>query len=77
MYGLGDVIRIYQQVRQNPAMLSQLLFQNGRIDQNQFQAIQGMNPQDMANYLSQNGIMGQGVQNNGQYPNNSQPIKPS
>ena len=75
MYGFGDVIRIYQQVRQNPAMLGQLLFQNGRIDQSQYQAIQGMNPQDMANYLSQNGIMGQGVQNNGQYPNNSQPMK--
>lgn len=77
MYGFGDVIRIYQQVRQNPAMLGQLLFQNGRIDQNQYQAIQGMNPQDMASYLSQNGIMGQGVQNNGQYPNPNQPIKPS
>ena len=77
MYGFGDVIRIYQQVRQNPAMLGQLLFQNGRIDQNQFQAIQGMNPQDMASYLSQNGIMGQGVQNNGQYPNPSQPMKQS
>ena len=75
MYGFGDVIRIYQQVKQNPAMLGQLLIQNGRIDQNQYQAIQGMNPQDMANYLSQNGIMGQGVQNNGQYPNNSQPMK--
>lgn len=62
MYGFGDVIRIYQQVKSNPAMLSQLLLQNGRVDQNQFQAIQNMNPQDMANYLSQNGIM------NGQNP---------
>lgn len=74
MYGFGDVIRIYQQVRQNPAMLSQLLYQNGRVNQNQYQAIQNMNPQDMANYLSQNGIMGQGFQNQGQQPNN--PAKP-
>ena len=75
MYGFGDVIRIYQQVRQNPAMLSQLLYQNGRVNQNQYQAIQNMNPQDMANYLSQNGIMGQGFQNQGQQPNNpAQPM---
>ena len=75
MYGFGDVIRIYQQVRQNPAMLSQLLYQNGRVNQNQYQAIQNMNPQDMANYLSQNGIMGQGFQNQGQQSNNpAQPM---
>ena len=75
MYGFSDVIRIYQQVKQNPSMLSQLLFQNGRIDQNQFQAIQGMNPQQMGSYLSSNGIMGQGFQNNGQQPTNpTQPM---
>lgn len=60
MYGIGDVIRIYQQVRQNPSMLSQILLQNGRINQNQYQAMQNMNPQEMANYLSQNvGFQGQ------------------
>ena len=75
MYGIGDVMRLFMQVRQNPAMLSQILYQNGRIDQNQFQAIQGMNPQQMGNYLSQNGVMGQGFQNQGQQPNNpNQPM---
>lgn len=75
MYGIGDVMRLFMQVRQNPAMLSQILYQNGRIDQNQFQAIQGMNPQQMGSYLSQNGIMGQGFQNQSQQPNNpTQPV---
>lgn len=75
MYGIGDVMRLFMQVRQNPAMLSQILYQNGRIDQNQFQAIQGMNPQQMGNYLSQNGVMGQGFQTQGQQPNNpNQPM---
>ena len=63
MYGIGDVIRLYQQVKQNPAMLSQILLQNGRVNQNQYEAIQNMNPHEIANYLNQNGIMGQTKQN--------------
>lgn len=58
-YGIGDVIRIYRQAKQNPGMLGDLLYQNGRIDQNQMQAMSGMNPQQMAQYLSQNGVMNQ------------------
>lgn len=58
-YGIGDVIRIFKQAKQNPGMLGDLLYQNGRIDQNQMQAMNGMNPQQMAQYLSQNGVMNQ------------------
>lgn len=69
-YGIGDVIRIYKQAKQNPAMLGNLLYQNGRIDQSQMQAMNGMNPAQMGNYLSQNGIMGQNfLQNGNQYAN--------
>lgn len=58
-YGIGDVIRIYRQAKQNPGMLGDLLYQNGRIDQAQMEAMNGMNPQQMAQYLSQNGVMNQ------------------
>lgn len=69
-YGIGDVIRLYRQAKQNPSMLNDLLVQNGRIDQSQVQAMNGMNPAQMGAYLSQNGIMGQNFLNNGaQYAN--------
>ncbi len=58
-YGIGDVMRLYKQVKQNPSMLGNLLYQNGRIDQSQMEAMNGMNPQQMAQYLSQNGVMNQ------------------
>lgn len=58
-YGIGDVMRLYKQVKQNPSMLGNLLYQNGRIDQSQMEAMNGMNPQQMAHYLSQNGVMNQ------------------
>ena len=64
-YGIGDVIRLYRQVKQNPSMLGNLLVQNGRIDQSQLEAMNGMNPQQMGQYLSQNGIMDQKFLNNG------------
>lgn len=58
-YGIGDVMRLYKQAKQNPGMLGNLLYQNGRIDQKQMEAMNGMNPQQMGNYLCQNGIMNQ------------------
>ena len=58
-YGIGDVMRLYKQAKQNPGMLGNLLYQNGRIDQKQMEAMNGMNPAQMGQYLSQNGIMGQ------------------
>ena len=68
--GIGDVIRLYRQAKQNPAMLGDLLYQNGRIDQNQLAAMNGMNPAQMGSYLAQNGIMGQNfLQNGANYAN--------
>lgn len=65
-YGIGDVIRIFKQAKQNPAMVSNLLYQNGRIDQNQMQAMQNMTPQQMGQYMANNGIMGQKFLQQGQ-----------
>ena len=58
-YGIGDVMRLYKQAKQNPGMLGNLLYQNGRIDQSQMEAMNGMSPQQMAQYLSNNGVMNQ------------------
>ena len=69
-YGIGDVIRLYRQAKQNPSMLGNLLYQNGRIDQNQMQAMSGMTPQQMGQYMSQNGIMNQNfLQKGNEYTN--------
>lgn len=65
-YGIGDVIRLYKQAKQNPAMVSNLLYQNGRIDQNQMQAMNGMTPQQMGQYMANNGIMNQRFLSQGQ-----------
>lgn len=64
-YGIGDVVRLYRQAKQNPSILNDLLVQNGRIDQTQVQAMNGMNPAQMGQYLSQNGIMSQNFLQNG------------
>ena len=74
-YGIGDVMRIYKQVKQNPSMLGNLIYQNGRIDQSQMEAMNGMNPQQMAQYLSQNGIMNQRFLQQG--PQLTNPVKQS
>ena len=72
-YGIGDVLRLYKQAKQNPSMVGDLLVQNGRIDQSQLEAMKGMTPQEMGQYLSQNGIMPQNFLSNGmQFAN---PIK--
>lgn len=69
-YGIGDVMRLYRQAKQNPSMLGNLLYQNGRIDQNQLQAMSGMNPAQMGQYMANNGIMGQQfLQQGGNYAN--------
>lgn len=64
-YGMGDVIRLFKQAKQNPSMIGNLLYQNGRIDQSQMQAMQGMNPQQMGEYMSSQGIMSQNFLQNG------------
>ena len=74
-YGIGDVIRLYRQAKQNPSMLGNLLYQNGRIDQSQLEAMNGMNPQQMGDYLRQNGVMPQSfLQKGSQFAN---PVKQS
>jgi len=72
-YGISDVLRLYKQAKQNPSMLGDLLVQNGRIDQSQLEAMKGMNPQQMGQYLASQGVMPQNFLSQGmQFAN---PIK--
>lgn len=51
-------IQQVQQYRQNPEQLKQTLYQNGKISQEQFEAIQGMNSFDeIGKYLIDNNII--------------------
>ena len=51
-------IQQVQQFRQNPEQLKQMLYQNGKISQEQFEAIQGMNNFDeIGKYLIDNNII--------------------
>ena len=75
MKGIGDVIQLYRKAKQDPSILGNLLYQNGRIDQSQMEAMKGMNPQQMGNYLASNGIMPQNfLQQGSQFAN---PVKQS
>lgn len=52
-----------QQIKQNPSQLTQLLYQNGKINKEQFEQMQDLKtPQDIGQYLLNNNIM-----QNGQY----------
>lgn len=51
-------IQQVQQYRQNPEQLKQMLYQNGKISQEQFETIQGMNSFDeIGKYLIDNNII--------------------
>ena len=57
-------IQQVQQFRQNPEQLKQMLYQNGKISQEQFEAIQGMNSfQEIGQYLIDNNVIPQNLQN--------------
>lgn len=75
-YGIGDVLRLYKQAKQNPSMVGDLLVQNGRIDQTQLEAMKGMTPQQMGQYMASNGIMPQGfLQKGSQFTNSVKSMK--
>ena len=72
-YNIMDVLRIFKQAKQNPSVVGDLLVQNGRIDQSQLEAMKGMNPQQMGQYLASQGIMPQNFLSQGNQFTN--PIK--
>ena len=56
-----QMINQIRQARQNPNMLADLLVQNGKINQSQYEQIRQFNgdPQKIGEYLMQNGVMPQ------------------
>lgn len=61
---VGNMMQMISQIRQarqNPNMLADLLVQNGKINQSQYEQIRQFNgdPQKIGEYLMQNGVMPQ------------------
>ena len=59
---INPMMNMVNQVRQmqsDPSQISKMLLDRGKIDQKTYEAIQGMNPSQIGNYLMQNGILGQ------------------
>lgn len=59
-----QIMRQYQQIKQNPSQLATLLKQRGMIDENQFVEVNKMggNYEQIGQYLMQNGKMPANVQ---------------
>ena len=52
-----NILQMAQQVQNNPQALSQILYQSGKINQEQFSAIQGMSPSEMGEYFMNNNLI--------------------
>lgn len=50
-----DILKEYQQIKQNPTQICEVLLKNGKIDNNQYQKIKNMNsPKEIGEYLLNN-----------------------
>lgn len=54
---LVNILRQYKQIQKDPGAILDILFQHGKINQQQYNELQPMrnNPQQIVNYLSQHG----------------------
>lgn len=52
-----NLLQLAMQVQSNPESLGQLLYQNGKINQEQFSAIKGMSPSEIGKYLFNNNLI--------------------
>lgn len=60
MMQLANIANQARQMQSNPSQIGKMLFDNGRIDQNTYDAIKGMSsPSQIGNYLMQRGVLGQ------------------
>ena len=57
MMGSMDMISKIRSVLQNPASLPDIMLERGAIDQNTYNAIKGMGPQQAGQYMISNGLM--------------------
>ena len=56
---MNNILQTALQIKNNPNQLGQILYQSGKINQEQFNAIQGKGPADIGQYLLNNNIMSQ------------------
>lgn len=54
---IGNIISQYQQLQKDPGKIVDILYQNGKINQQQFNDLQPIrnNPEQIVTYLSRNG----------------------
>ena len=55
---MNNILQMAQQMRQNPSQITQMLYQNGKINKEQFEQMQGLNsPQEIGQFLLNNNIL--------------------
>lgn len=52
-----NIMQMVSQIQQNPSQLPQLLYQKGKINQEQFSEIQGKSPSEIGQYLLNKNIL--------------------
>ena len=52
-----NLLQMAQQVQNNPDALGQMLYQSGKINQEQFSAIKGKSPTEIGEYLMNNNLI--------------------
>ncbi len=52
-----NILQMAQQIKNNPDALGQMLYQNGKINQEQFSAIKGKSPSEIGQYLLNNNLI--------------------
>ena len=55
--GAMDMIGKIRSVMQNPASLADVMMERGAIDRNTYNAVKGMGPQQVGQYMMNNGLM--------------------
>lgn len=52
-----NILQMAAQLKNNPGALSQMLYQNGKINQQQFNDIKGKSPSEIGEYLMNNNLI--------------------
>ena len=55
-----NMVNQFKRLQKDPSQIGNLLLQNGRITNEQYNAISGMSPSQIGNYLMNNGVLNQG-----------------
>ena len=56
-----NILQMMMQIKRNPAMLAELLFKQGAVDQNTYDQIKNMTPSQMGQHLMNQGLIDPGI----------------